>query len=113
LLRPDIAVTLAESQNKKATFLREVIRSLELPVEVWANRVESMPSARQFHTVALRAVDNMAVALAAAAPRASHQLLLLAGTAVDLPPAFSLDAAAIPLPNTASTRLLLAQRNTR
>src|SRR5712675_2223238 len=59
LLRPDIQVTLAESQNKKATFLREAVRSLNLPTEVWPGRVESMPASRQFHTVALRAVDNM------------------------------------------------------
>src|ERR1700722_18488594 len=31
LLHSGIAVTLAESQNKKATFLREVVRSLDLP----------------------------------------------------------------------------------
>src|SRR5947209_9573098 len=30
LLRPDIHVTLAESQNKKATFLREVVRTFNL-----------------------------------------------------------------------------------
>src|SRR5271154_1470643 len=37
ILRPQIAVTLAESQNKKSTFLREVVRTLDLPhVEVWA-----------------------------------------------------------------------------
>ena len=36
LLRPDIQVTLAESQNKKATFLREVVRTLNLPTEVWS-----------------------------------------------------------------------------
>src|SRR5580698_9800537 len=34
LLRPEIQVTLAESQNKKATFLREVVRSLKRPTEV-------------------------------------------------------------------------------
>src|SRR5580692_3491382 len=59
LLHPEIKVTLAESQNKKATFLREVVRTLNLPnVEVWAARAESLPPSRQFHTVTLRAVDN-------------------------------------------------------
>src|SRR5271163_1208799 len=77
LLRPDIQVTLAESQNKKATFLREVIRNLKLPTEIWAARVETMPEARLFHTVTLRAVDNMGASLTAAAPRASRDLLLL------------------------------------
>src|SRR5580698_11231452 len=43
ILKPEIAVTLAESQNKKATFLREVIRTLQLPnAEVWGSRVETM-----------------------------------------------------------------------
>src|ERR1700716_1286720 len=70
LLRPEIQVTLAESQNKKAAFLREAVRSLDLPTtEVWPDRVESMPAIRQFDTVALRAVDHMAAAIASAAPR--------------------------------------------
>src|SRR5271156_6004855 len=77
LLHPEVQVTLAESQNKKATFLREVVRTLNLPIEIWASRAETMPQPQCFHTVTLRAVDNMAAALAAAAPRASHELLLL------------------------------------
>src|SRR6266436_3195406 len=40
LLHPEIQVTLAESQNKKATFLREVVRTLALSTEVWSSRVE-------------------------------------------------------------------------
>jgi 16S rRNA (guanine527-N7)-methyltransferase len=71
LLRPHLAVTLAESQNKKATFLREAVRTLGLTTEVWAGRVEAMPASRQFNVVTLRAVDNMAAALEAAAPRVS------------------------------------------
>jgi 16S rRNA (guanine527-N7)-methyltransferase len=70
LLRPDTQVTLAESQNKKATFLREVVRTLNLPnVEVWAARAETMPADRRFHTVTLRAVDDMEAALPAARAR--------------------------------------------
>lgn len=110
LLRPDIQVTLAESQNKKATFLREAVRSLNLPsTEVWPDRVESMPASRQFHTVALRAVDNMAVAIASAAPRAMHQLLLLAGSIPTLPPGFSLEPP-LPMPNSETSILLRAVR---
>src|SRR5271167_4951120 len=44
LLRPEIKVTLAESQNKKSTFLREAVRTLQLSTEVWPNRVEAMPA---------------------------------------------------------------------
>src|SRR5258708_11941645 len=43
LLRPHLQVTLAESQNKKATFLREAVRTLDLPnVEVWSARVAAL-----------------------------------------------------------------------
>jgi 16S rRNA (guanine527-N7)-methyltransferase len=110
LLRPDIQVTLAESQNKKATFLREAVRTLNLPsTEVWPDRVESMPPLRQFHTVALRAVDNMAAATASAAPRATHQLLFLTGSIPDLPAGFT---ASLPLlmPNSETSILLRAVR---
>jgi 16S rRNA (guanine527-N7)-methyltransferase len=69
LLRPEIVVTLAESQNKKATFLREVVRNLGLTTEIWAARAESMPIARSFDVVTLRAVDDMEVALPAAMVR--------------------------------------------
>jgi 16S rRNA (guanine527-N7)-methyltransferase len=110
LLRPDIHVTLAESQNKKATFLREAIRSLNLPsTEVWPDRVESMPVIRQFHTVALRAVDNMAAAIASAAPRATHQLLLLTGSIPTLPQGFCTEVS-VPMPNSEGSILLLATR---
>src|SRR3984885_5965211 len=80
LLHPQIQVTLAESQNKKSTFLREVVRTLTLSnVEVWPNRVETMPLTRQFNVVALRAVDDMATAIPAAKSRITPggQLLVL------------------------------------
>jgi 16S rRNA (guanine527-N7)-methyltransferase len=110
LICPDIQVTLAESQNKKATFLREAVRSLDLPnTEVWPDRVESMPALRQFHTVALRAVDNMAAAIASAAPRATHEMLLLTGSTPSLPKGFSTEVS-IPMPNSATSILLRAVR---
>ncbi|WP_158942101.1 16S rRNA (guanine(527)-N(7))-methyltransferase RsmG [Granulicella sp. S190] len=109
LWRPKVSVTLAESQNKKATFLREVVRTLGLPVEIWAARVESMASVRTFHTVTLRAVDNMDAALAAATPRASHQLLLLAGSQPPTPSGFTF-LPPIPIPTTQSSILLRAIR---
>jgi 16S rRNA (guanine527-N7)-methyltransferase len=110
ILRPEIAVTLAESQNKKATFLREVVRTLGLPVQVWAGRVEMMPEAEQFHTVTLRAVDNMAAALSAAAPRADKELLLLVGDPPQPPPGFILHAP-IPIPASKTSILLRATRD--
>ena len=64
LIRPDIAVTLAESQNKKAAFLREAVRVLGLSTKVHSGRAETL--ARKFDVVTLRAVDNMAEAIPAA-----------------------------------------------
>ncbi len=79
LLHPEIAVTLAESQNKKATFLREVVRTLGLKTEIWSARVETMPAGRRFEAVALRAVDHMEIALPAAMERigVGSELVLL------------------------------------
>ncbi len=65
LLRPEITVTLAESQNKKATFLREVVRTLGLKPRSGppASRICPRNGASSF---AMRSVDNMDAALAAA-----------------------------------------------
>jgi len=110
LLRPEIAVTLAESQNKKATFLREVVRTLQLGnVEVWAGRAEALPAERQFDTVTLRAVDNMAAALAAAAPRAVREMFVLGSTPPELPPGFALQQP-IPIPGGQASSLFRAIR---
>jgi 16S rRNA (guanine527-N7)-methyltransferase len=64
IIRSEIAVTLAESQNKKAAFLREAVRTLGLSVKVHAARAETL--AQKFDVVTLRAVDNMAAAIPAA-----------------------------------------------
>jgi 16S rRNA (guanine527-N7)-methyltransferase len=112
ILRPEIAVTLAESQNKKSTFLREAVRSLGLKVEIWAARVETMPQDLHFHTVTLRAVDNMSAALSAAAPRASNDLLLLTGTPPIPPHGFSFQKP-ISIPTTQSSILLRGIREER
>jgi 16S rRNA (guanine527-N7)-methyltransferase len=65
LCRPEIAVTLAESQGKKAAFLREAVRSLGLSARVHAARAELLHE--QFDCVAMRAVDRMAEAVPVAA----------------------------------------------
>jgi 16S rRNA (guanine527-N7)-methyltransferase len=64
LCRPEIKVTLAESQIKKAAFLREVVRSLKLNATVFAGRAENLHE--KFDCVALRAVDRMEQAVKAA-----------------------------------------------
>jgi 16S rRNA (guanine527-N7)-methyltransferase len=68
ICRPEIHVTLGESQFKKAAFLREVVRTLNLTnVDVFNGRVEALT--RNFDTVALRAVDKMLEACRAAEPK--------------------------------------------
>ena len=69
ICRPEIAVTLAESQTKKAAFLREAVRTLGLKAEVWAARVEAMEPGRVFDAITLRAVDKMPAACKSAAER--------------------------------------------
>jgi 16S rRNA (guanine527-N7)-methyltransferase len=61
LLRPGIAVTLCESQGKKAAFLHEAVRVVEVSAEVYRGRAEDL--ARYFDCVTLRAVDRMADAV--------------------------------------------------
>ena len=63
---PQLSVTLIESNQKKATFLRETIRSLTLTgINVFAGRAEDFP--RTAAIVTLRAVEKPERALAAAA----------------------------------------------
>lgn len=47
-------VTMVESAGKKASFLRTVIRELNLPAKVWADRAENMP-AQRFDVITARA----------------------------------------------------------
>jgi 16S rRNA (guanine527-N7)-methyltransferase len=65
LCRPEIAVTLAESQGKKAAFLREAVRVLGVAAKVHSGRAESL--ATQFDCVTMRAVDKMDRAVQSAA----------------------------------------------
>jgi 16S rRNA (guanine527-N7)-methyltransferase len=61
---PAIAVTLAESQGKKAAFLQEAVRTLNLPIRIHSGRAEAL--SEQFDCVTLRAVDKMNEAVKAA-----------------------------------------------
>ena len=110
LWRPELGVTLAESQNKKATFLREVCRTLGLKTEVWAARVEGMAAGREFDVVALRAVDNMEVALAAARVRARRGMVVLTTARAWLEVEGFAVEASIPLPGSADGVVMVARR---
>jgi 16S rRNA (guanine527-N7)-methyltransferase len=59
---PEIKITCIESQNKKATFLKEVVRTLDLPnVSVLNQRAEEV--ALKFDLVTMRAVERFTQAL--------------------------------------------------
>ena len=65
LCRPEIHVTLAESQRKKAAFLAEAVRQLQLNTTVHAGRAETLPAA-SFDAVWMRAVEKTPAMLPAA-----------------------------------------------
>jgi 16S rRNA (guanine527-N7)-methyltransferase len=71
---PGLRITLIESQGKKATFLKEVVRALHLPnAEVLSGRAETLD--RQSDVVTMRAVDRSGEMLSVA-----HRLLVPRGT---------------------------------
>jgi 16S rRNA (guanine527-N7)-methyltransferase len=80
LWAPDVHVTLIESHQKKATFLREVLRATKLTnIDVLSARVSL--ATPPWHTVTLRAVDRFEEILpvAAALVRPAGRLALLIG----------------------------------
>ncbi len=105
LLRPDLTVTLAESQGKKAAFLREVIRSLALSTQVHAGRAEDLVGKQRFDVVTLRAVDNMALARHVADRLGTIRLILTSKRDAGNPELGS----HIPIPQTSDGILLTLQ----
>jgi len=84
LCRPEIVVTLAESRGKKAAFLGEATRVLEIGSNVYGHRAESLRTV--FDCVTMRAVDKMPQAVASAAKLVSASgWLALMTTNADLP----------------------------
>ena len=116
ICRPEIAVTLAESQGKKAAFLHEAVRVLGVSTSVFADRAEKI--ADRFDCVVLRAVDRMATAVSMAAQLLNPRgWLALMTTAADTP---SLLLAAgvpfekplmVPLPRSEERLLVMARRS--
>jgi 16S rRNA (guanine527-N7)-methyltransferase len=74
VFRPDWKVTLVESQQRKAVFLRESTRSLA-NVSVFAERAENL--ARPFGAIVSRAVDPEAIL--SLVPRVANHVGLLLG----------------------------------
>jgi 16S rRNA (guanine527-N7)-methyltransferase len=65
IVHPEIEVTFAESQGKKAAFLQEAVRTLGVQAKIHAGRAEELRSL--FECLVLRAVDKMEEAVQAAA----------------------------------------------
>jgi 16S rRNA (guanine527-N7)-methyltransferase len=114
ICRPEIDVTLGESQSKKAAFLREVVRTLNLPnVDVFNGRVETL--SRKFDAVTLRAVDKMQEACRAAEPEIAPDGYFILFVTKDSAPALVAEfdhinwAAPIPMQNS-DQRILLIGR---
>jgi len=76
-------VTLVESAGKKANFLKTVIRELELPADVWADRAEKL-SPQAFDLISARAFAPLPRLLTYAQPfwGEGTQALLLKGANV-------------------------------
>jgi 16S rRNA (guanine527-N7)-methyltransferase len=115
LCRPEIAVTLAESQGKKAAFLQEAVRVLGISAKVHADRAETLRAV--FDCVVLRAVDRMteAVEMAAqlVAPSGWLALMTTDGEVAQLQSAAGAGfswAKAIPLPGSTERLLALGMR---
>jgi 16S rRNA (guanine527-N7)-methyltransferase len=81
-----------------------------LKTEVWAARVEGMAAGRQFDVVALRAVDNMEAALAAARVRARGWLVVLTTERAWIPQEEFAVEAMVPLPGSADGVVVVAKR---
>ena len=115
LWAPHVSLTLIESNHKKATFLREVVRALTLTdVNIQNARAETLP-ARSYDVVTLRAVERFDAILPVAASLVADggRLSLLIGAAqlAQLPMALPIHdiSASIPLPSSSSRVLVVAQ----
>ena len=115
LWAPHLSVTLIESNHKKATFLRELVRTLTLTdINIQNARVDTLPPAT-FDVVTLRAVERFEAVLPAAARLLKPQgrLALLIGAA-QLPTAQSIlpdhvFSSPLPIPQSSSRILSLSQ----
>jgi len=116
LWAPDIALTLIESNHKKATFLREVARALTLTeVNVLSQRAETLSPA-SYDVVTLRAVERFesVLPLAASMVAPGGRLTLLISSP-QLPTAQSILPSLtwkkpIPIPLSQSKLLAIASR---
>jgi 16S rRNA (guanine527-N7)-methyltransferase len=105
LALPQLKVTLAESQNKKAAFLQEAVRTLGLQTRVWPDRAENLSPGSCFDVVTLRAVDDPESAL-----KTAVTLICADGCIAHLTSSGHTTGVVIPFPGTGRTVLHLLPR---
>ncbi len=84
LARPQLQVTLVESNGKKARFLREAVRTLGIGnARVAESRAEALDEAGRFDTISARALDTLAgiVAVGGHLLKPEGRLLAMKGAA--------------------------------
>jgi 16S rRNA (guanine527-N7)-methyltransferase len=116
LWAPKISLTLIESNQKKATFLREVARALTLTdINIQNTRAQTLPPGTTFDVLTLRAVERLPEVLPAAARLLAPQgrlALLISSSQLD-PTRSTLPNLAwetpIPIPLSQSRLLLVGQ----
>jgi 16S rRNA (guanine527-N7)-methyltransferase len=81
ILRPDLAVSLCESTQKKARAVDAIVAELGLPVKVFPNRAEEVLEITTFDTLVARALAPLAKVLTWLRPHweAFDQLLMIKG----------------------------------
>jgi 16S rRNA (guanine527-N7)-methyltransferase len=116
ILAPDVQVTLIESQQKKATFLKELVFLLELKnVKVFSDRAESYPGAADL--VMLRAVEKFDQALQIAVRLAipgGRIVLMIGSSQVELAKKQGIMlgwSEAVPIPCGHSRQLLIGKKS--
>jgi 16S rRNA (guanine527-N7)-methyltransferase len=116
LWAPNIALTLIESNQKKATFLRELSRALTLTdINIQNDRAETLPPST-FDVVTLRAVERLAKVLPVAAnllAPSGRLALLIASSQLEATRSTLLQVnwePPIPIPQSQSRLLLIGRR---
>lgn len=81
ILRPDLRVHVCESTGKKAQAVGEIVRTLDLPIQVHHARAEDVLGIRTFDTLVARAVAPLEKLLRWFEPHwgSFHQMLIIKG----------------------------------
>jgi 16S rRNA (guanine527-N7)-methyltransferase len=81
ILRPDLSISVCDSTQKKARAVEDIVRQLDLPIQVYANRVNEVLENSTFDTLVARGLAPLGKVLNWLAPywEAFDRLLLIKG----------------------------------